>query len=366
MYSTPQKISLIAQTKAVLLDGMRQLRWEHELPGERILSRELRVSRWTLRAALAELGRTGYLKIAQGMPCVITTRAKQERVCQPPARKVVLVAPAPLSKLRLFVSLWIDELRIILNEQGIQFTVHDTPKAYGPNPKHALENLVAQHPNSDWLLLLSTQAMQMWFQARSEFVLIAGSRFEGIHMPAIDIASFEVGVHAAHTLLGLGHRRLALFTPEISAAGVLATEAGLRQAIGKAKYAAATMTVTPCGSEPGDICRVVDRVLCDVNRPTVLVWARAAWTLTAFSHLMRLKVRVPQDVSLLSIEWEPFLNMVVPQIAHYEICPVQLARQIARAFFRPAGGGAEATFLTPQFVPGASLRKLATERAATA
>lgn len=358
MFSTPHKVSLIAQTKAVLLEGMLQRRWQHELPGERILSRELRISRWTLRAALAELNRSGHLKISQGMPCAITPRALRHRSTQPPSRKVALLVPAPLSKLRLFVSLWVDELRIILNEHGIQLSIHDSAKAYRSNPHHTLENLVGNHPHNDWLLLLSTQAMQEWFQQREEFALVAGTRFEGIKLPAIDIASHAAGVHAAHTLLGLGHRQIALFKPAVSNAGVLATEAGLREAISKVHNGSASMTVRSCGEDPAEICRTVDRVLAEPIRPTVFVGARAASLLTVFSHLMRLKLRIPQDISLLSIEWEPFLDMVVPRVAHYEISPAQLARQIARGFLRPRWGNTEASYLTPQFVSGGSLRRI--------
>jgi LacI family transcriptional regulator len=358
MNETPQKISLIAQTYAVLLEGMRQRRWLHELPGERLLSRELRISRWTLRAALAELARTGYLKIAQGTPCRITPRALRQQRSTPASRKVALLVPAPLTKLRLFVSLWIDELRIILNGLGIQLTIYDLPKAYRPNPRHALETLVAKHPHHDWVPVLSTRAIQEWFQTRSEFVLIAGSRFEGIHLPAVDIASHAVGVHAGHTLLGLGHRQIVLITPRVLAAGVLAAETGLRQAVTRTKYSDANLTVLSCSEEPTEICRAVDRVLADSVRPTVLVGARAASALTAFSHLMRRGLRVPQDISLVSIEWESFLDMVVPRIAHYEISPAQFALQISRALLRSATGSAEATYLNPQFVPGGSLRRL--------
>ena len=358
MYATPQKVSLIAQTQVVLLQGIQQRRWQHELPGERSLSRELRISRWTLRAALAELGRLGVIKISQGMPCAITPRALRVRQRQSPSRRVALLAPAPLSKLRLFTLLWVDELRIILNEQGIQLSVYDSAIVYRPNPKNALENMINKHPHNDWLLLLSTRAMQEWFQTRSEFVFIAGTRFSGIHLPAVDIASSAIGVHAAHTLLGLGHRQFTFLIPLLPNAGVIATEIGLRQAIGKASYASANMVVTTCKDEPADICRTVDRILAEPVRPTVLICARAASTLTVFSHLMNLKLRVPQDISLLSIEWEPFLDMVVPRIAHYEISSTQLARIVARALLHPTIRIGEPTYLTPQFVAGSSLRRL--------
>ncbi|MSU70683.1 MAG: LacI family transcriptional regulator, partial [Opitutaceae bacterium] len=220
------------------------------------------------------------------------------------------------------------------------------------------ESLIDKHPHNDWLLLLSTRPMQEWFQLRGEFALVAGTRFEGIHLPAIDIASYAAGVHAAHTLFGLGHRQLVLFTPSVFNAGVLATGAGLRQAMSRARYAVANMVVVMCNEETTDICRAVDRVLAEAVRPTVLIGAKTASMLTAFSHLMRLGLRVPHDVSLLSIEWEPYLDMVVPRIARYEMSPERLARQIARVILRRSTGNAEASYIIPEFVPGASLRRL--------
>ena len=358
MFTAPHKVSLITQTKAVLLEGMLQRRWQHALPGERILSRELRISRWTLRAALAELNRSGHLKISQGRPCAITPLALRQRLKPPRSCKVALLTPAPLSRLRLFVSLWVDELRIVLNEHSIQLNIHDSAKAYRPNSKPYLEELVWKHPHDDWLLLLSTQAMQEFFQQRDEFALVAGTRFEGIQLPAIDIAWHAAGVHAAHTLLGLGHRQIAFFKPALPNAGVLATEAGLWEAISKTHIASASGTVRSFSEDAAEICRTVDRVLAEPTRPTVFVGARAASMLTVFSHLMRLKMRIPQDISLLSFEWEPFLDMVMPRVAHYEIPPAQFAWQIARGFLRPRSKNTKASYIIPQFVGGSSLGRI--------
>src|SRR6185295_16411059 len=47
-------------------------RWIDRLPGERELSRELQVSRPTLRLALWALEREGLLHIRKGQPCRIT------------------------------------------------------------------------------------------------------------------------------------------------------------------------------------------------------------------------------------------------------------------------------------------------------
>lgn len=366
MHAIPQKISLVAETEEVLLHGMRQRRWQHELPGERHLSRELRVSRWTLRAALAQLERKGCLQISQGLPCRISPLALENGSsrAQPRALKVGLVVPAPFSKLSAFVSLWVDELRVILNAEGISFNVHECARAYGPNPQQVLVNLLEKHPHDEWILLLSTRAMQEWFQKRSEFTFIAGTRFNGIECPAVDIDSHALGVHAAHTLLGQGHRAIAFLAPLLPAAGVLAAEAGLREVISKSRFADANLTVLRCNEEPLDICRAVDRLMAEPVTPTALVGGRAAITLTAFSHLTRIGLRVPQDISLLSIEWGPYLDIVVPRIAHYRISPDRFARQVARVIVRHSIGTGHATYLTPEFVPGASLCRQLAPRAA--
>ena len=57
----PRRLSLVAQTVQCLREGMSSGHWTERLPGERELSEQLQVSRRTLRAALAELQRQGWL-----------------------------------------------------------------------------------------------------------------------------------------------------------------------------------------------------------------------------------------------------------------------------------------------------------------
>jgi DNA-binding LacI/PurR family transcriptional regulator len=161
-------------------------------------------------------------------------------------------------------------------------------------------------------------------------------------------------------LPGLGHRRLALIVSRVSNAGTLAIETGVRQAISKATYAKANISVVSVSDEPLDVCRAIDRLLGTAARPSIFIGARAAATLTAFSHLMRLGLglRVPQDISLLSVEGDAFLDMAVPRIARYEISPAQIARNIAWAILRPSAPHADAIYLAPKFVRIDSLQRL--------
>ena len=357
MLLTPQKTSLVKQTKAVLLDGMKTARWQQVLPGERLLSRELRVSRWTLRAALVELGRVGYIKIAHGRPCAITAKALETRKRRPSALRIAILAPAPLSQLRFFVALWVDELRTILHEQGISLTVIDSVRAFHARPAHALQMIVETHPHDGWLLMLSTWAMQKWFEDHGLPALVTGSRFEGVQLPAMDVDFHAAGVHAAHTVFGAGHRRVALLVPHDRTAGVVAGEAGLREIADRRAPEQNSLVVATYGDTKLEVCRAVNRVLACRRRPTAVIVFKAIAALTVFSQLRQHGLRIPQDISLVAMEWEPFLSYVVPEIAHYELSPTQFAQRTARSLLRriEVQNSNEAVLIQPTYVGGSSL-----------
>lgn len=350
---TPQKVSLITQTQDVLVEGMRSGRWQHTLPGERVLSEELRVSRWTLRAALSELGRKGYLKISHGHACAITSRAlKGDRSKK--KKRIALLSPTSLSLLRQFAVVWIDELKSIFREHDIELNVLDSAKAYQAKPAHTLQSLVETHPHDGWLLLLSTHAMQQWFQSTGLPAVIAGSRYPDIQLPSLDVDQFAAGVHVARTIHGLGHRRVALLRPKAITAGLLACEAGMRDA---SRNAALDLSVIAVGESKGEICRMLDRGIAVINPPSVLITSRADSTLTALSHLHNRGLHVPKSISLVAIEWEPVLENVVPDIAHYQVSPLQYARRAARMLLKrfDAPTFSEASVIVPDFVAGGSL-----------
>ena len=357
MHPTPQKVSIIKQTKAVLLEGMQSRRWQHILPGERVLSAELRVSRWTLRAALAELAQSGSLRIQHGRACEISPVALTRRRPKSSTVRVALLTPGPLIKLRVFVALWVDEIRAMLHEQNIALNVIDSVKVYQPRRTHALRSLVETHPHNAWLPLLSTRPMQDWFATRGLPTVIVGSRYDGIPLPALDIDFHAAGVHAGHTVCGTGHRRIGLLVPRERTAGIIAGESGLRLALSRAKGEPASCVMVTVADSTEEISQAVDRLLASAHPPTVFVASRANVALTVFSHLCVRGLRVPRDISLLALEWEPYLDYVTPAIARYELSPTQYAKRATRLLLHQleANDSTEAALLHPSFARGASL-----------
>ena len=62
----PRRLSLVDQTVRSLRDGISSGHWQSHLPGERELCEYLQIGRNTLRAALQELERSGWLEVLHG------------------------------------------------------------------------------------------------------------------------------------------------------------------------------------------------------------------------------------------------------------------------------------------------------------
>jgi len=355
MTQTPLRSSLVNETEKVILAGIRQQRWRLNLPGERILALELRVSRWTVRAALDSLKQKGVLTIEHGRRCQITNSALRAK--KKTSRSVAILVPLALSKLHSFSALWIDELREILSQKGISLAIHESIRAYGKSPDAVLNHFISRHHHSDWILFQSTHAMQRWFQARSLPTIIAGTRFAGIELPAVDIDSHATSVHLGHTLIGFGHHRLALLRPQSPTAGDLGIEDRLQSYLTDFTHRGVSLAIQTCDQQIESVCQAIDRCIRTHPPPTVFICTRSTYVATAFSHLARCGFKVPDDFSLISIEWEPFLDLVVPRIAHYTISPQKFAKQVARQIDAHSPFK-EPINMSPQFIKGGSLRRI--------
>ncbi|MBL9191290.1 MAG: substrate-binding domain-containing protein [Opitutaceae bacterium] len=349
----PQRQSLVVQTEAALLQRIQSGQWEKFLPGERMLSEQFRVSRWTLREALARLEHSGAIRIAQGKACEIMRSNLPQPVRQGP-RRVALLFPGPLWRERVFPALWIDELRIVLNREDTELLIVACPKAYGASPARTLENLCRKHAGYEWVLCASTRAMQEWFERRAMPTCVAGSHHEGIGLPTVEIASPEIGVHVGHTLLGLGHRRIVYFQARSPAAGHAQLERNLATTIARSNQA--TLTVREVGRDPVEISNTVDQVLRMDPRPTALVTCNAAIALTVFTQVIGRGVKVPQEISLVSAEWEPYMDLLVPKVSYYIVSPAKLANKLAQALRAPRSDRPLIRLL-PEFVKGRSLAR---------
>jgi len=362
MAQIPQRVSLVAQTKTVLIQGIADGRWRHRLPGERSLCAELQVSRGTLRSALSILTAQKLVRSRHGQPCQIVSGGKIRASKGNPSRVACLTPEAP-SRMPPFYLVWIDSLRARLQRLGIQLDLYHGARYYRRDGARKLRALVEQNPHSAWILTLSTSAMQQWFQARGLPAIVAGSLHPGISLPSVDNNFRAIGRHAGGLVFARGHRRVAFLASSLGYGGIgpgtVEIERGVREAFGATRERECELTAIYHEPNRDDICRALDRLLAAPAPPTAVIIAHSTSLLTSLTHLARKKVSIPEDLSLVVTHDEPFFAHIVPDLSHYEWSPEKFAAQYTRL----VGLALEDMLqpdtcirLMPRFVAGQTLR----------
>jgi LacI family transcriptional regulator len=355
--SIPQRQSLISQTVQVLRREIDQRTWGEWLPAERELCGIFQISRNTLRAALARLQREGRVRAEHGAGNRIlgsTTAARHKTR----SRDVGLLSPEPLERLRPTQTLWIDELRALLSERECRLHVFHGHQYFRSKPGPSLEKLVAQHAHGCWILTLSNEAIQRWFSERGLRCIVAGSVHAGLDLPSRDLDHRAMCRHAAGTLLGLGHRRLALVIGQSRLAGDLASEAGFADGVRLSNQPEAEAIISRHDSTVTGVTNAVRRLMSSKSPPTAMLVANAYHYLTVVGRLAQQGVRVPQDISMISRDEDPFLPFVVPAPARYAINARILSKSLLEPILELLEGRAvtrPTVRLMPEFTRGESI-----------
>lgn len=351
----PQRSSLVAQTLDAMREGLKTGLWRDHLPGERDLSERFQVSRPTVRAALAQLEREGWLELTQGQRRRIL--AKPRALSPGPWRRVIgLLSPLTLAEMPPFVLCWMDLLRTHLARDAFELDLHVSPACFAAhsNPSGALGAMVARAPAAAWVLLRSTERMQRWFLERRWPCVLAGSCAPGVILPSVDVDQRAIGRHAASVLWRKQHRRVALLLTEGSS-GDAETETGFRETFQHPNGGQGEVRVFRHDGTREDVTRRLDQALRGPDPATAVVVARTAHLLTVITTLLRRGVRVPEDVAVIARDDDQFLDHVSPQVARYRVSPEIFARRLGRTVLRLVETGladAKPVRLMPQFFPG--------------
>lgn len=349
----PRRLSLVAQTVHSLREGIRTGHWQKQLPGERELCAHLQVSRPTLRAALAELQRKGWIEVAHRRRRRIRARPAGDRSrAQEP--EIAMLSPCSFQAMPPPIMFLMDVLRDQLAEAGYTIKLHVNRACFSAQPMRALGKLVRHSPAAVWVVFGSKEPMQRWFIRQQWPCLVVGSCAPAIVLPSVDADHRATCRHAGGVLLRRGHRRLALVLPQDAYGGDVVSEEGLREALG-ATPGTAPLRVMRHNGTAAHLGSLVDEALHSSTPPTAFLVARAAHVLTVMMHLMRRGKRIPHDVAVISRDDDPFLQSTSPAVTRYAINPAQFARRVSLAARQLAETGtlpAHAIRLMPTFIAG--------------
>jgi len=336
--------------------------WEQALPGEKVLAAKYQVSRKTIRSALAELRATGLIETQNGIGSKIIG-GRSRRAKSPPSHRIALLMPDAVESVRQHTLLWINHLMEVLQNAGYQFEVLSGRKYFGATASRSLQKLTRSNTVACWMVTRSNRSIQSWFQKAQLPTLVVGSTHRGIALPSVDVDHRALCRHAAGVLLRQGHRRIALFFERAGHAGDLESEVGFVEACNLPAPDAALPFICKIERSPGSVVKELQRLMAGSAPPTAFLLSNSFSYLTVSSYLTSLGKRVPQDVSLISRDEEPFLQHLHPLPSRYSCPPKKFAAALFHAIegvIRRPQEFLTQTRIMPDFLPGGSVGPLDT------
>ncbi len=339
----------------ILRESIQHNRWQDHLPGERELAAHLQVSRDTLRAALHELTREGYITSTQRQRRRITAQ-KAGRTCTLKKAVLGILSPSPFNELAMITTAVLDQLRAGLTGLGCELVFHASKACFSERPEHALKKLTKIYPAAAWMILGSREPMQRWFLRERLPCLVLGSCGLQNSITSIDSDYHAIGRHAGSLLLRKGHRRITFIMSSSRYDGELECEKGLRDVL--AGTTDTYLQVLHHDDYPGNVRSVMDRALKVSSPPTAVVVTHPRAILTVMTHLLQKRLRIPQDIAVIHIGSSPAAMWITPAVSHYAIpheAFVRHAVKAARSLLENPAAKTKTIRLIPDFVKGESV-----------
>lgn len=343
----PRAILVAKQLRRDLQSGL----FTGKLPSERQLATNLGVARDTVRAALKILEQEGLS--VERTPTGTYIQSLDFKISQSNL-SVGLVHFTKLEYLSHKTLFWIDELRQILYREKVRLHLyHINNKRDGHHKFHSIR---ASIKHACWIFTYpTTPLIESIYDQRSNTVVM-GSVPDHIALPSIDVHYEALYRHAINQLIRLGHRHIALIMPKRKLSIDKDILQGFQLAV--TPHSDLQVRIEYHDGTPAALCQLADRLLTRSSRPTTWIVTVPSHFLTILTYLPRRNIRVPQDISLLCQDGEPWFHFATPTPTHYQVNLSKLARLTAQQVLK-AIAGTPSPFLRhqiiPEFIPGNTL-----------
>jgi len=355
----PRRHSLVDQSLTAIKARITSRHWEQHLPSEETMRSQLNISRVTLRKALALLMAQGWIHSqGKGKPHRIASdNLPPVAAAIPPGTIVRCLSPVPELEMVYSSRVILDEIKNTLAAHGLRFEWAHHASLWRGEPAKRLEQVMGTTDTAGWMLFRANPWLQQAFSENHQPCLVLGPTYPGVSLPSVQVDNAALGRHAAAEARRLGHQHLAWVAYDIDTASSLQTLEGL-QTLPAAGDAPTRVSIVADDLTTEGLRQSLIKTLTKHGAPTVLMLMTAAQVLPVMGILRELGLRVPEDISLIVRDHEPFLDRCVPLPHRYSFDWQQFGRSAARLLLAnmTSGPGAHPVKkLLPVFLPGDTL-----------
>lgn len=305
------------------------------LPGERELSYILSVGRETTRKALALLEKDEWiapartkaprriLKNIEGESEELAISSMQE------AKKTIgFLTPLPLKRLAQSVLAELYTISKILEEDGISVRIFEAPWILGNNPNKRLVKLISKSKCICWILHRSSEQTQLWFKNHNIPCIVRGTSYQSNNLPYLDRHWSATTHHAAQHLWNKGHRTVGLCLPPDPLKGHQLMQKGFFSF----EEHGWNPILIPAPFETPLFFEHLDRAIKENPDLSAMVATRGNQIVPLLSWAEARSLNIPNQLSLISLSYEPFMERLFPTITYYEENRTKTVHKLIRMF----------------------------------
>lgn len=351
--------SIIELTAAHVRKGLQEARWEAGLPGVRRLAADLDVSHDSVRAALRLLESEGLLckppVAGRGRQLTQKSRKQAKTVVRP--LRVALLPSDPLSIGSAQSQQLMLRLQTSLEHAGHEAFISTQALSQLDNNLKRLARLVRDTSADAWVVYSASQEMLAWFIEKQIPVIAIGGHTQNLPIACSRSDNTESLGATLDLLVMNQHRRIVLICPLIWRQPDLhhAAKFFLKHL---AHHGLKTSDYNlPNWEETAEGTTRLFESLFKATPPTALLIFDPSVVVAALLFLSRQGLRVPEDVSLVSLTEDPVFSKLHPALTHFEWEIEPHLRRITRWVCDLARGRADNETKTIQtiFIPGGTI-----------
>ena len=323
-----RRLSLIEQCANLLRDGLVQGRWQGQLPGVIRLALELDVSTHTLRAALRLVENEQLIAMSEdGRSRCVTDKASQVGRQQ---RIGILLYDSFAEESPQTIHFLLTLYRSLETAGFLPFFSAPTSQASLRRDTSRIRDYIKKNPADGWIVTCGTQTILQWFEAQPFPSFALFGRREGIKLPSAGPDKITPMLEAARELIRLGHQRIVLITRELRRLPI----PGPPEQAYLNELANHGLPVSgynlPEWDETAAGLHTLLKSLFQLTPPTAIILDEVPPFVATQQFLAQRRIRVPEQVSLLTTDYDTTFSFCQPQITHIQWTTEPVIRRVEK------------------------------------